>query len=337
VSAKAATVLIFADDRVVAASEPSERAAFEFQDSAEARRLFLQKLATFGDEPRLAEKDLLFAPIALSGRTFGVLALEVDREPPRERCVELAELCAVVARLLDAHDRETRAVQELQESSAFKDDLLAMLAHDFKSPLAVIIGYCELMMESGAEYSEELEMIYAQAGRLVRLSDDALVLARTQSEGFSLTRRVLDFGAYVATAVDECVPGGERISVDVPKQPVPVEIDSTRFRHVVDNLLSNALKYSSGAVEVSVRAERPHALLQVTDHGIGIPQDELSALFTRFGRASNARERGVAGSGVGLYIARKIVEANHGNISVSSHENEGSTFVVLLPLAGATP
>jgi signal transduction histidine kinase len=249
---------------------------------------------------------------------------------------ELGGLLALGLQNIELYEATGKANRALQESSAFKDDLLAMLAHDFKGPLTVILGYCELLMEGSDEHRDVIETVHAQAERLVRLSEDALVLARTQAEGFSLDSKLTDFGAFVQECIAASAPAGERIATAIPEEPIAVELDAARFRHVVDNLLSNALKYSAGQVDVRVRSEGSSAVLEVTDRGIGIPEAELGTLFTRFGRASNAREKGIAGSGIGLYIARKIVEVHRGTLTARSVENKGSTFIVTLPRAGAT-
>ena len=205
------------------------------------------------------------------------------------------------------------------------------LAHDFKGPLTVILGYCELLLETASQSRDEIETVYAQTKRLVRLSEDALVLAQTQAEGFSLARTTVDAGSFVAECVEMTAPNNPRLRVQVPETPVDVELDPHRFRHVIDNLVSNALKYSTEDVEVSVEAQNGSVVISVRDRGIGIPNEELTSLFTRFGRASNARNKGISGSGIGLYVARKIVEVHHGSIAVESRENEGSTFRVTLP------
>lgn len=245
---------------------------------------------------------------------------------------ELGALLALALRNLELYEAMGRANRALQESSAFKDDLLAMLAHDFKGPLTVILGYCELLLENAMpEGHDEVETIWAQTKRLVRLSEDALILAQTQSEGFSLARTTVEFGAFVAECVESAAPSSPRLRVKVPSEAIVVELDPHRFRHVVENLVSNALKYSKDEVEVTVSASNGTAALAVRDRGIGIPATELTSLFTRFGRASNARERGISGSGIGLYVSRKIVEVHRGSIAVESRENEGSTFTVTLP------
>ena len=250
---------------------------------------------------------------------------------------ELGALLALALRNIDLYEATVRANHALQESSAFKDDLLAMLAHDFKGPLTVILGYCELLLENDREHRDEIETIFSQTQRLVRLSDDALVLAHTQAEGFSLARTIVDLGSFTAECVEATAPNNPRISVEIPSEVVPVELDPQRFRHVIDNLVSNALKYSSAPARVTVRTDGKRAVIDVQDQGIGVPADELSTLFTRFGRASNARRKGIAGSGIGLYVARKIVEVHGGALTVRSKEHEGSTFTVTLPLAASAP
>lgn len=245
---------------------------------------------------------------------------------------ELGALLSLALRNLELYEAMGFANRALQESSSFKDDLLAMLAHDFKGPLTVILGYCELLLESGSEHREEIETVYSQTRRLVRLSEDALVLAQTQAEGFSLARTVVDLGAFAAECCNATAPNNPRLEVTVEPKAIPVDLDPHRFRHVIDNLVSNALKYSAEQVEVRVFRDGDRGIIEVSDRGIGIPEPEQDALFTRFGRASNARERGITGSGIGLYVARKIVEVHRGTISVQSKENEGATFIVSLPI-----
>jgi signal transduction histidine kinase len=231
-------------------------------------------------------------------------------------------------------ERIQELARALSESNEFKDDLLAMLAHDFKGPLTVILGYCELLLENAPrELHEELETIYSQAKRLVALSEDAVSLAQTQVGGFSLERSTLDLRGLVEESVMAHNRLDVRISLTLPEQPVPVSLDAPRFNHVIDNLLMNALKYSQGEILVCVTRGDANATIAISDRGIGIPANELGAVFARFGRASNARRKGISGSGVGLYVSRKLVEVHGGSIAVQSEEGKGSTFTVTLPLA----
>jgi two-component system, OmpR family, phosphate regulon sensor histidine kinase PhoR len=249
---------------------------------------------------------------------------------------ELAALLTAALRNIELESALARVNRALEESNEFKSDLLAMLAHDVKGPLTVILGYCELLLGVARRHREEVEMIHAQTLRLVRLSEDALVLAQTQAEGFALARCVVDLGVFVAESIEAKSDENARVILEVPATPVLVELDPPRFRHVIDNLVGNALKYSEHEARVTVRIEGANAIVEVSDRGIGVPADELPTLFTRFGRASNARRKGIAGSGIGLYVARKIVWVHRGTLTARSIENEGSTFTVTLPLASVS-
>jgi signal transduction histidine kinase len=167
---------------------------------------------------------------------------------------------------------------------------------------------------------------------LAKLSEDALALASTQSAGFSLSRKLADLVAFVSDAVRDANAGTGRVEFAAGAEAVPVRFDASRLRHALENLLGNALKYSSGAVVVRVDADATEARIEVRDRGIGIPAAEIERVFTRFGRGTNARDRRFSGTGVGLYIARKIVDVHGGRLTVASVEGEGSTFTIGLPL-----
>jgi signal transduction histidine kinase len=250
-----------------------------------------------------------------------------------QRLIEtFVSLAALAIRNVDLYEQSTRANQALAESNAFKDDLMAMFAHDFKGPLTVISGFSELLFDSeDPDVRRNAETIVEQTRRLAKLSDDALALAATQSAGFSLQRGVEDLTAFVCAAVDPLDRAGDRLSVAAPFDPVYVSFDRVRLRHVIDNVVGNALKYAAGRVDVRIVIEPGQVAIEVADRGIGIPAGDVERIFSRFGRAANARSRGIAGTGVGLYIAKKIVEVHGGRIEVASVENEGSTFRIVLP------
>jgi signal transduction histidine kinase len=245
----------------------------------------------------------------------------------------LVNLAALAIRNVELYEQSTRANRALAESNAFKDDLMAMFAHDFKGPLTVISGFAELMLETGnTEIRSGLETIMEQTRRLAKLAEDALALAATQSAGFSLRRRRQDLVAFVRDAVRGLSVGSERITIDAPKGSLIVPFDRARMRHVIDNVVGNALKYSKEEVEIKIFRTDGEAVVELADRGIGIPEPEMQRIFSRFGRGSNARAHGITGSGVGLYIAKKIVEVHRGRLEVASRLNEGSTFTVTLPL-----
>ncbi len=292
-------------------------------------------------EPVFGPNEGLLASLRIDGNLWGFLAFVApagtydwtDSERRLYFHMLASHLELALAGAL-GFERIQQLARALSESNEFKDDLLAMLAHDFKGPLTVILGYCELLLESApAQVREELETIYSQTKRLVRLSEDAVALAQTQAGGFSLDRALLDLREIVAQSVKAHNRGEERIRLTVPAEPIFLWLDAARFNHVLDNLLMNALKYSQDEVLVNLSSGGANAAIAIQDRGIGIPQPELGAVFARFGRASNARRKGISGSGVGLYVSRKIVEVHGGSIAVQSQEGEGSTFTVTLPLS----
>lgn len=249
----------------------------------------------------------------------------------------LVTLAALAIRNVELYEQSTRAYRALAESNAFKDDLMAMFAHDFKGPLTVISGFSELLLETdNDEVRRSAQTILDQTHRLAKLSEDALALAATQSAGFSLQRSTEDIVRFIAESVAPMDRNG-RIVVTAPPESVTVTFDRARLRHVLDNVVGNALKYSTDAVRINVmplpggNGREDEVRIDVADSGIGIPPEDLERIFTRFGRAANARSRGVAGSGVGLYVAKKIVEVHGGRLEVRSAENQGSTFSIILP------
>jgi signal transduction histidine kinase len=290
--------------------------------------------AAFDGAP-LATARLIF-PVHEDAEHRGLLfcSRRVPFDKSELRLIEtFVTLAALALRNVDLYEASTRANQALGESNAFKDDLMAMLAHDFKGPLTVISGYSELLLDSeDPGVRGNAATIVEQTRRLAKLSDDALALAATQSAGFSLQRGVEDLAAFVRSAVEPLDRDG-RIRVAAPEEPVLVSFDRHRLRHVIDNVAGNALKYATGPVEVRVQPGpgADEVTVAVSDRGIGVPAEDLERIFSRFGRAANARSRGIGGSGVGLYIAKKIVDVHGGRIEVESVENEGSTFRIVLP------
>jgi signal transduction histidine kinase len=267
--------------------------------------------------------------------TYLLVTRAREFERRETRLVEtLASLAQLALRNVDLYEQTSHLNAALGESNAFKDDLMAMFAHDFRGPLTVISGFSELLLETeSGEARSNAQTIFEQAKRLAKLAEDALALAATQTAGFSLQREREDLAAFVREAVKPLDGGSGRITVELPAEPIVVSFDRQRLRHAIDNVIGNALKYSEGPVAVRLMRDLRWASIEVADHGIGIPPDEIDRIFTRFGRASNVRGKGISGSGVGLYIARKIVEVHGGELVVRSVENEGSTFSIRLPVA----
>jgi signal transduction histidine kinase len=191
---------------------------------------------------------------------------------------------------------------------------------------------------------EALQGMDQAAFHLVRLTDALLDAARVQAGRLELAREPTDLVALcrlVVVRFQRTAPG-RTLSFETPLEHLVAQVDPERIEQVLDNLLSNALKYSpeDGPVRVTLgeSTETHMAELSVADRGIGIPVQQQARIFERFERADNSRAYGIGGTGLGLYLSRALVEEHGGRIWVESVEGQGSTFFVLLPLASeATP
>jgi PAS domain S-box-containing protein len=249
----------------------------------------------------------------------------------------LAQYAAVAVRNVELYgelDARRGAVVELNQVKA---DLIAMLAHDFKGPLTSIVGFAQVLAEDpklDAQSRQFLDTITQNALRLANLASDTLSLSRLESSDFSLARQPVDIDELVR---DVAATFSERrkIEVQIDATEALVTGDMQRLGQVLENLLGNAIKYSPNGEPVAVRVRRRNGEIEIAvrDRGIGIPQAELTNLFSRFARGSNARRLGITGTGFGLYLARLIVEKHGGTIGVESAEGKGSTFIVRLPAA----
>jgi signal transduction histidine kinase len=192
----------------------------------------------------------------------------------------------------------------------------------------------------GAEPRSYLEVVQRNSERLLRLVNDLLFVARLEAGELDLHATELDLGACVRQAVEEARPraAAKGIELGCEVQSVPeLYADRGRMFQLLDNLISNAIKFTPerGRVEVRLLQRDSRLRLEVSDTGIGITRDELGRLFERFFRASSATERQIPGTGLGLYIAGAIVGAHGGAIDVESTLGEGTTFYVELPLVEA--
>ena len=244
-------------------------------------------------------------------------------------------LCSLALRNVRLYEEASEANLALADINAFKDDLLAMFTHDFKGPLTVIAGYGELVLEKlHGEERENLDIILRQVKRLATLADDALALARAQAAGFALQLERGEFVSFVEEVLHSSFGTQfHRFTLQARVPHIVLSFDPIAMRHVLENIIGNALKYSAGTVMIDLDRSDCDAMLVVRDCGIGIPASELPHIFGRFARASNARHRGISGSGVGLYLAKRLIEQHQGNISVASIEGEGSSFEISLPLS----
>ena len=221
-------------------------------------------------------------------------------------------------------------------------ELIGNVAHELRTPVATLQGYIEGIVDGVVEPSDETwALLLSEAGRLRRLIEDLQELSRAEAKQISLSIHPADPRALVQSAVWILRSRFEEKQIDL-KSSIPVELplvmaDDERAVQVLTNLLGNALRYSTppGEVELSARPLEREVLFQVRDTGAGISQEHLPHIFERFYRVDKARTRAAGGSGIGLTIARSLVEAMGGRMWAESPGlGKGSTFSFTLPLAG---
>ncbi|MET0887472.1 MAG: ATP-binding protein [Mycetocola sp.] len=229
------------------------------------------------------------------------------------------------------------------EVSRLKDEFVALVSHELRTPLSSILGYLELMQDDEeAPLSEEQQLYLGvaerNAHRLLGLVGDLLFTAQADSGGFPLAMETVTPGELISGSLDSAHPIAERagiqLSAEVDPNARPFPGDRRRLGQAIDNLVSNAIKFTprGGSVRVGLVADRAGQLeITVTDTGMGIPAAELHQLFTRFFRATTATANAVPGIGLGLVITQAIVRAHGGELDVASVEGEGTVFTLRLP------
>jgi len=237
-------------------------------------------------------------------------------------------------------------VDALEAASAAKSDFLASMSHELRTPLNAIIGFSELMIsEAGPADTvtvprEWVDHIRNGGSHLVALINDVLDLAKVEAGRLELARYPIELGHAVAESVAGLRPlaARKRQEVTVSIEPYVVEVDPGRLRQILYNLLSNAIKYTGegGSIGVTAVREGVEIRIAVSDSGVGISDEDQEHVFEEF-RQVGDRAGHVAGTGLGLALTRRLVEAHGGRIELHSVVGEGSTFTVVLPIGSAHP
>lgn len=228
-----------------------------------------------------------------------------------------------------------------------KTEFVSMVSHELRTPLTSIKGYVSMLREGelGAMTSEQgefLDITLANADRLMGLINDLLDISRIESGRLRLSISEFDFAAVIDAVRSDMRTMGEtkRITTVVEGNATPVRIRADRDRvvQILANLLSNAYKYSPEDTTVRIRTqvEQRVARIQVVDQGMGLSEQDLAKLFTKFFRTEAAKRHGIGGTGLGLSICRQLVELQGGEMTVKSELGAGSTFAFTLPLAEAS-
>ena len=239
----------------------------------------------------------------------------------------------------------SRDVTAERDAERLKDDFFGLVSHELRTPLTSIIGYSELLAEVERENLSEqgrrfIEVIERNSRRELSLVGDLLLLTKITAGTFEIELGRADLTELAASALEAARPAAEQAEVELSLEagvPNVVDGDPHRLAQVVDNLVSNAIKFTPRGGRVAVKVERtPGAVaLEVTDTGIGIEQDDLGRLFDRMYRAGEAERRHIQGTGLGLTIVKAIVDAHEATIAVTSEPEKGTTFRVELPVREA--
>ncbi|HUO84527.1 MAG TPA: ATP-binding protein [Thermoanaerobaculia bacterium] len=292
-------------------------------------------LDTVGGIPR--PRSIVVTPLKCGQKVIGAVALQ-SLQPEaygaaQVRLIEtMAGQAATAIRNAQLFESEERANRE-------RDEFLSFVTHEIRNPLTSIRGYADILDASirsgelgGAE--EAVAVIQSETKRILRLTEDLLDASRMTAGRFSLQPEDTNLGEVVSRVTNRYArTASQQIRMQL-LEPVPsIRADAMRLEQVIENLVSNSVKYSSasGSIRVSVALRGDRATISVEDEGDGIPAEKLSLIFQRFYRVEEG-ESVVKGSGLGLFIAREIVRMHGGTIQVHSTPGQGSRFTVELPL-----
>jgi signal transduction histidine kinase len=291
-------------------------------------------------------RAVLAAPISASGQRLGVIAVYSPQvalfaDDDLALLQLLADQAAVVIESRRLGERLAR-VRAREEGARLKEDFLSTAAHDLKTPLTALLVHSQAVERRAARSPElpadrgALRRIVAEAERLRATVLELLDAARAEQVRLVGARRQTDLAALVREVAGRYEDERHPFSVEAPGQ-LELLCDGLRIAQLLEHLVENAVKYSPAGGPVALRLwqDGDAVHLSVADRGIGVPADDMASLFERFHRGANVDDRRFPGWGLGLSICRRIVEQHGGQISVSSRENNGTTFHITLPAAPA--
>lgn len=233
--------------------------------------------------------------------------------------------------------------QRLGELEAVKSEFLRLASHELRGPVGTLRGYTSMLQDGAfdrdpAARARAYQVLDAKARHLAMLTNQMLEMARLEDGRLHLEFQGMDLRAPVAQAYEEAcqlAPACHELRLEQPDEPILVEGDELRLITIVQHLIDNAVKYSpnGGTVIVRVEASAQTAAVEVRDEGIGIADEDMPTLFTRFGRVVSPENSHIPGAGLGLYLCQELALMHRGEVTVSSQVGKGSTFRLQLPLA----
>jgi len=264
-------------------------------------------------------------------------AFHFDEEPVRKVLETVRDQTHIALENFLLFREINESKQKLEHLNKMKNELISIVSHDFRNPLTVIHAYSELLLirpdldhDAKKEY---LHSIFAQIGHLRRLADGALKITRIESGEMAYCREKVDMQKLEEAFAMRQMPH-HRIRFVYDEGLPAMYTDFDRLMEIMDNLISNAVKYSprGGDVIITGRSKGDFVEIQVADRGIGIASDQLNKLFEKYYRVHDEKTKNIQGTGLGLYICRKMVEELGGQIGVRSRLGAGSTFYFTMPV-----
>jgi signal transduction histidine kinase/ActR/RegA family two-component response regulator len=286
-------------------------------------------------------------PLLFNGAAVGVLRFDFSvpvnfDEEYRALLVSVAQHCSQAVDRARLYESAQRARAEAEAASRLKDDFLSIVSHELRTPLNAVLGWASMLRKSDVGTSlaqRAVQSIHDNATRQAKLIDDLLDVSRIAAGRAKLDLEEIDLAALVAGVVESLIPVAATNDVELQLSPMPpawINGDARRLEQVFFNLLGNALKFTptGGTIEIGARVLDRAVDIRVTDSGIGIDPEFLPHVFERFRQADSTTTRTYGGLGLGLSIAKQLVEAHKGSIRVeSAGTGHGATFSVQLPLS----
>ena len=287
-------------------------------------------------------------PLLIEGNAVGTLAFHFTApvnfdDEYRDLLVSVARHCAQAVERAQLYEAADRARAEAETANRHKDELVSIVSHELRTPLNAILGWTSMLQQGMLDAqgsARALHSIADNATRQMRLVEELLDFSRLQSGRMSLELTDVDLRALLRDVVESVIPvaAARSVTLDVsPVPPVRLQADARRLEQVFLNLLGNALKFSpeGGLVGVAVTAEEDAVKVRISDNGPGIDPDFLPHMFEAFRQAGASAQR-YGGAGLGLSIAKELVEAHKGQIIADSPgPGRGAIFTVILPVARA--
>ncbi|MFN8419927.1 MAG: ATP-binding protein [Anaerolineae bacterium] len=235
-----------------------------------------------------------------------------------------------------------RDITNFRKAQEMKSTFISVVSHELKTPVALIKGYAGTLRREDANWDKatirnSLKVIEEEADRLTGLIENLLAASKLQAEGMRINIGDVRLDLLAARSVErfQVQTPIHQLKLDFPPNFPSVQGDQTRLRQVLDNLINNAIKYSpaGGEIRISGAFDDHSVTVAVSDPGVGISEEQLEHIFERFYRVDDALSRKTQGTGLGLYLARAVIDAHHGTIEVDSQVGKGSTFRFTIPIS----